>query len=38
MTLVLRIKFTGIPEMERVMNYAAENLKCIINGVREERL
>ena len=38
MTLILRMKFTGIPNMGRVMDYVAENLKVLINGVLEEKL
>ena len=31
MTLILRVKFTGIPEAAKVMNWVLENLKCRVN-------
>ena len=38
MTLVLWFKFTGIPNMEKVMNQTTKNLKILINGTMEESL
>jgi len=38
MTVILRLKFTGIPNMQKVMNYVSTHLKCIVNGVDEEKL
>ena len=31
MTLIIRMKFTGIPDQEKVMDWVAENLKCRVN-------
>ena len=31
MTVILRMKFTGIPEMTKVMDWVTENLKCRVN-------
>ena len=33
MTIIIIIKFTGLPKMEKVMEYVTENLNCIVNGV-----
>lgn len=38
MTVILRLKFTGLPNMEKVMEYVENNLKIIINEVMEENL
>ena len=33
MTLILRMKFTGMPEMEKIINWVKENCKVRVNKV-----
>jgi len=35
MTIVLRIKFTGMPDMESVMQHIENNLRCKFNDFED---